>query len=652
LGGEALAITSDGVDYDSYGGGGGGGYYGGGSGGNWVIKSIPAEDTADWAAAGGGGGGSNLVPAGGTAAIASGDPSVTISYATPKNQAPAAADDPATTNEDTATNIDVLSNDTDVDNDALSVSGFTHPTHGTVSENADGTLAYAPAKDFNGSDSFTYTANDGTVDSNEATVNITVGAVNDAPGFTKGADQTVNEDAATQTVTGFATNISPGPSNESTQKVSFDATNDKYSLFTATGQPAISSDGTLTYTPAKDANGNATVTVKATDDGGTQDGGVNASAAQTFKITVNPVNDNPVANPDTIDVVEDTPTDLDVLANDTDVDGDSLGISNVVASKLTGDFDFKDGQHIFYIPPPNFTGRESLDYTVVDGNGGFDQASVTINVTPVNDAPTAKDGSYTTNEDTPTNMVLGASDVDGDAPTYGIVGGPAHGKLTGSGADRTYTPDPDYNGPDSFTFKASDGTADSNVATVSISVKAVNDAPTVTVLAGGASQSACLGDTTGRLTLKLSDVDSNFGDLKPSVASSSDTRLVPKSNVIFGGSGGTRTATISTVPGRTGTSTVMITVGDGQASSSVPVTVRAGGNGKDTLGGTSGADLLLGQNGDDTLSGLGASDVLCGANGDDKLGGGTGSDTFDGGPGADTATDYNAAEGDARTNIP
>jgi large repetitive protein len=273
-------------------------------------------------------------------------------------------------------------------------------------------------------------------------------------------------------------------------------------------------------------------------------------------------------------------------------------------------------------------------------------------VTPVNDAPAAKDGSYTTNEDTSANVVLGASDVEGDALTYSIVGGPAHGKVTGSGANRTYTPDPDYNGPDSFTFRASDGTADSNVATVNISVKAVNDAPAVMVLAGSASQSACLGDTSGRITLKLSDVDSNLSDLKPSVASSSDTKLVPKSNVIFGGSGGTRTATISTVPGRTGTSTVTITVSDGQASSSVPVTVKAGGNGNDTLGGTSGADLLLGQNGDDTLSGSGASDVLCGNNGNDKLSGGTGSDTLDGGPGTDTAPDYGATEGDSRTNIP
>ena len=75
-------------------------------------------------------------------------------------------------------------------------------------------------------------------------------------------------------------------------------------------------------------------------------------------------------------------------------------------------------------------------------------------------------------------------------------------------------------------------------------------------------------------------------------------------------------------------------------------------NGNDTLTGTGGADLLLGQNGDDTLGALGASDVLCGANGDDRLTGGGAADSFDGGSGTDTATDFNAGEGDSRTNIP
>ena len=284
--------------------------------------------------------------------------------------------------------------------------------------------------------------------------------------------------------------------------------------------------------------------------------------------------------------------------------------------------------------------------------GSFEAQSV------LDSAPQAADDAYKVNEDTAHTVaapgVLSNDTNLGNTPTAVLVDGPSHAdsfELNANGS-LSYTPKKDYNGPDSFTYKATNGTEDSNTATVSIEVNPVDGAPTISVVAGSASQSACLSNTSGRITLKLSDVDSNLSDLKPSVASSSDARLVPKTNVAFGGTGGTRTATISTVAGRTGTSTVRITFSDEQGSSTVPVTVKAGSKGRDTLGGTSGADLLLGQNGNDTLGGVGGNDVLCGAGGNDKLSGGTGSDTFDGGTSTDRATDYNATEGDSKTNIP
>ena len=101
-------------------------------------------------------------------------------------------------------------------------------------------------------------------------------AVNDAPSFTKGADQTVNEDAGAQTVSGWATAISAGPANESGQAVNFVVSNNNAALFSA--QPAVAANGTLTYTPAANANGSATVTVMIHDDGGTANGGVDTSA--------------------------------------------------------------------------------------------------------------------------------------------------------------------------------------------------------------------------------------------------------------------------------------------------------------------------------------------------------------------------------------
>ena len=113
------------------------------------------------------------------------------------------------------------------------------------------------------------------------TVNITVNAVNDAPSFTKGADQTVLEDSGAQTVSGWATGISAGPADESGQTVSFTITNNtNAALFSVA--PAVASNGTLTYTPAANAYGTATITLKAVDNGAPPA----ESATQTFNITV------------------------------------------------------------------------------------------------------------------------------------------------------------------------------------------------------------------------------------------------------------------------------------------------------------------------------------------------------------------------------
>src|SRR6185436_13699303 len=124
------------------------------------------------------------------------------------------------------------------------------------------------------------------------TFTITVNAVNDAPSFTKGPNQTVNEDAAAQAIANWATNISVGPANESGQVPTFMVTgNTNPGLFSVA--PAISGNGTLSYTPAANANGLATITIVLKDDGGTANGGQDTSAPQTFTITVNAVNDVP-----------------------------------------------------------------------------------------------------------------------------------------------------------------------------------------------------------------------------------------------------------------------------------------------------------------------------------------------------------------------
>ncbi len=163
---------------------------------------------------------------------------------------------------------------------------------------ANGTLTYTVAANTQGSANVTVvlqdnggTANGGADSSALQTFTITVMAVNSAPAFTKGADQTVREDDGAQSVPGWATAISAGPPDESAQLVTFYVSNNNVALFSA--QPSIAANGTLTYAPAANANGSATVTVQLHDNGGTANGGIDTSAAQTFLITVLAVNDAP-----------------------------------------------------------------------------------------------------------------------------------------------------------------------------------------------------------------------------------------------------------------------------------------------------------------------------------------------------------------------
>ena len=148
-------------------------------------------------------------------------------------------------------------------------------------------------------------------------------------------------------------------------------------------------------------------------------------------------------------------------------------------------------------------------------NGGNDtSASQTFNisVTAVNDVPVADDQSVGTNEDTAKAITLTATDVDLDLLTYSIVTPPAHGNLTGTAPNVTYTPDLNYNGLDYFTFKAFDGAVDSNIGNVSITITEVNNAPVVSDIP---DQTIAEGATFATISLDnyVSDIDNSDAEM-------------------------------------------------------------------------------------------------------------------------------------------
>ena len=319
------------------------------------------------------------------------------------NCIPIAAGDPVTVREDSGPTIfSVLFNDSDPENQSLTITAVTQGTSGTVVQVSGTMLSYQPNPNFFGSDAFTYTVSDASGDTATGAVTVTVTPVNDAPSFTAGANQTAIEDAAPVSVSPWATNLSARTASETGQTLNFTVTNvSNPSLFSA--QPAVGPDGSLTYTPAPNAHGSSNVTVTLSDSGGTAYGGVNTSAPQVFAITITPVNDPPVATGQSVTTAEDTVSPAFTLAA-TDIDSVSLTYSivqNPTQGTLGG-----TAPNLTYTPAPNYNGGDSFTFKASDGSLNSNIATVSITVTPVNDAPAATAGTLTTNEDTAVNATL------------------------------------------------------------------------------------------------------------------------------------------------------------------------------------------------------------------------------------------------------
>ncbi|HVQ39780.1 MAG TPA: Ig-like domain-containing protein [Pyrinomonadaceae bacterium] len=373
------------------------------------------------------------------------------------NRAPVADSNSASTPEDTSVQITLSASDADGDTLAYSIVG--NPSNGVVTL-LNGIVTYDPNSNFNGADSFSFKVNDGTADSNTATISLLVTPVNDGP--------TAQDDlAVTAEDNPLVINVLTNDNDADGETLSVaSASNGSHGTVTVNG------NGSVTYAPSSNFNGTDSFTYQADD-------GHGDIASATVSITVTPVNDAPSATGDSASTSEDSAVTVVVLTSDFDLDGDPLSVTAVTQAGH-GLVTINPDSTLTYTPEANFFGVDTFNYTLGDGHGATSSAEVAINVTPVNDAPTASDGVAIVNEDGQVEITLVGADIDSSSLTFAVIDGTLNGTLSAVVGNKVvYIPNSNYNGTDAFTFKANDGSLDSNLACIAINVTPVADPPTL-----------------------------------------------------------------------------------------------------------------------------------------------------------------------------
>ncbi|HEU0244919.1 MAG TPA: tandem-95 repeat protein, partial [Candidatus Limnocylindrales bacterium] len=486
-----------------------------------------------------------------------------------------------TTNEDTAVTVTLSASDADSGETPTDFQIDTPPAFGTLGtiqlvgcvgdapSTCTATVDYTPDPNFNGPDGFTYTARGADlVASAPATVDITVDAVNDNPTFTVGADVTVDEDSGAYSDPAFITDGSPGP-NEGTQTLTYTVVATDTDLFSAL--PAVSASGDLTFTPAPDAFGSTSVSV-------TLDDGAGGSAGpQSFGITIDNRNDPPsfIKGPDIQAALDNPGYDAAWATSISPGPGESDTVSFVLEAQdpsLFSDQPAVDSTGQLTFTPNGLTpGSTTVSVKAVDdGTPPAESAQQTFAIT-IFDGTSAIAQTTTVTEDSANNPItLTGFDPEADPLTYAIATQPAHGTLSGTGPDQSYTPAANFFGTDTFTFTVTDGVHISPAATVTITVANVNDpvdarsdavtvkATTTTTLNvfqanGGSADSAGPGEPISEVTITAIPVK-------------------PTKGTVTINSGGTRLSYDPTGC-NTGTDTFQYTISDGQFTDTATVVV-------------------------------------------------------------------------------
>ncbi|NNC98270.1 MAG: tandem-95 repeat protein, partial [Gammaproteobacteria bacterium] len=439
------------------------------------------------------------------------------------NDGPVAVADMVTTNEDTLVNIDVLDNDTDVDNlpADLSVTSVS-ASNGTVTINPDNTLDYTPDADYNGSDVIFYTISDGNGGVDTGTVAVTVTPVNDAPVFA--TDAVAASTAEDQVLTGTV-NATDVDADVLTYTI-------EIGDGAANGTAAVDASGNYTYTPNDDFNGTDSFVITVTDNG---TGALTDTI--TVNVTINPINDAPVASVtaaaaltegvDASGTAVATVSQTDPDAGDTHsyaiIGGNEAGLFTIDAGtgEITTTRDLDDAE----------VGSYQLTLLVEDAAGAQDAIILDVTVTNVNDAPIVAVDSATTAEDTAVTisaalLLANDTDADGDAlsinaplvtTTWDDDGNAATAEVPAGtvalvDGNLVFTPDTNFVGDVIITYNVNDGTVDVPSSVV-VTVGGTNDAPVATVTPTNTSltENDAL-DDTGTEVATLSHTDADVGD--------------------------------------------------------------------------------------------------------------------------------------------
>jgi VCBS repeat-containing protein len=488
----------------------------------------------------------------------------------PPNKAPVAYNDPSkVTAEDTPITVPaangVLKNDIDANRDPLTAELVSQAKHGTVALNSDGSYTYTPAANYYGADTFTYRAYDGVAYSNVATATIAITPTNDAPvGNPDSYVTPINKKLSVSSAAGVLKNDSDVDNPTLTAQLVTGPSN---------GTVALSPNGAFTYTPNTAFTGIDTFTYRAKDPAGQLSGPTTVS----IKVGVN----DPVAVNDTDTVAEGATKNVIVLANDTDADGNSSIVPTsvvVTSGPAHGTATPQGDGTIKYVSNGDEVTSDSFTYTVKDTtNAVSNTATVTLTITPVNDAPVGPIFiGHNINEDTPVNasILSGASDAEGDDIDVTVTGTAQHGNFTvdNETGGYSYTPFNFVEGQsvtDTFSYVISDGNGGNLPGTLTFTVAGLNDAPaanddtaTVNADSGANTITVVANDTdidTGTTGLTITAVDPvsmNGGTVTTNGATVTYTPATDYSGP------DSFTYTITDPSGATDTATVNITVAD------------------------------------------------------------------------------------------